>query len=114
MWFWTWAKGLEDEFDGANRRNLRHFIMLHSVGSEDKIPPVFVSPYSQISTENQEITFVDEQAAMEDEPENEERGLYLLADSKEKRLLPRVETTAVFHKLSAGRGVPHAFYGEYP
>ncbi|CAE6360553.1 unnamed protein product [Rhizoctonia solani] len=110
MWFWTWAKGLEDEFDGANRRNLRHFIMLHSVGSEDKIPPVFVSPYSQISTENHEITFVDEQAAMEDEPENEERGLYLLADSKEKRLLPRVETTAVFHKLSAGRGVPHAFY----
>jgi len=28
MIFWTWAKGLEDEFDGSNRRNLRHFISI--------------------------------------------------------------------------------------
>ena len=26
MNFWTWAEGLEDEFDGSNRHTLRHFI----------------------------------------------------------------------------------------
>ncbi|CAE6398379.1 unnamed protein product [Rhizoctonia solani] len=110
MWFWTWAKGLEDEFDGANRRNLRHFIMLDSVGSDEKVSSAVVPAHSHISTMNQEITFVDEQLATEEELENEKLGLYLLADSKERRLLPRVETAAVFHKLSAGKGVPHAFY----
>ncbi|KAJ1300716.1 hypothetical protein OPQ81_002360 [Rhizoctonia solani] len=111
MWFWTWAKGLEDEFDGANRRNLRHFIMLDSVAYDEKVSPPAVTPtYSQTSTANQEITFVDDQLVAEDEVEDEKLGLYLLSDSKERRLLPRVETAAVFHKLSAGRGVPHAFY----
>ncbi|CAE6459525.1 hypothetical protein ACGC1H_004059 [Rhizoctonia solani] len=111
MWFWTWAKGLEDEFDGANRHNLRHFIMLDSVDYDEKAAPATVIlANSQTSTANQEITFVDDQLATEEEFENEKLGLYLLSDSKERRLLPRVETAAVFHKLSAGKGVPHAFY----
>ncbi|CAE6535257.1 unnamed protein product [Rhizoctonia solani] len=111
MWFWTWAKGLEDEFDGANRRNLRHFMMLDSVDYDEKVPPAAVIPaHSQNGTMDQDITFVDDQLATGDELENEKLGLYLLLDSKERRLLPRVETAAVFHKLSAGKGVPHAFY----
>ncbi|CUA70967.1 High affinity potassium transporter [Schwanniomyces occidentalis] [Rhizoctonia solani] len=111
MWFWTWAKGLEDEFDGANRRNLRHFIILDQVDHDDKFSSSAIIPaHSQTSTVNQEVTFVNDQFAPENELDNEKLGLYLLSDSKERRLLPRVETTAVFHKLSAGKGVPHAFY----
>ncbi|KAF8737866.1 potassium transporter, partial [Rhizoctonia solani] len=110
MWFWTWAKGLEDEFDGANRRNLRHFIMLDSIGPDEKFSPAIISAYSQTNTVNEEITSADDQPAMEDGLENEKLGLYLLADRQDRRLLPRVETAAVFHKLSAGKGVPHAFY----
>ncbi|KAF8604432.1 potassium transporter [Ceratobasidium sp. AG-I] len=110
MWFWTWAKGLEDAFDGANRRNLRHFIMLDSINPNEKPSPAIVQGHSNTNTQNQEITFVDDQVATEEELEDEKLGLYLLSDSKEKRPLPRVETTAVFHKLSAGKGVPHAFY----
>ncbi|GAB1525432.1 hypothetical protein RhiTH_008595 [Rhizoctonia solani] len=110
MWFWTWAKGLEDEFDGANRRNLRHFIMLDSIGPDEKFSPAVISTYSQTNTVNEEITSADDQPAMEDDLENEKLGLYLLTDRQDRRLLPRVETAAVFHKLSAGKGVPHAFY----
>ncbi|CAE6432002.1 unnamed protein product [Rhizoctonia solani] len=110
MWFWTWAKSLEDEFDGANRRNLRHFIMLDTIDQFEKISPATIPAHSQTSTANQEITLMDDQLATEDELENEKLGLYLLSDSKERRPLPRVETAAVFHKLSAGKGVPHAFY----
>jgi KUP system potassium uptake protein len=113
MWFWTWAKGLEDEFDGANRRNLSHFIMLDTVGHEKEISsPVIPFRSSHTVSASQEITFVDDQVATEEDLENEKLGLYLLSDTKEKRLLPRVETAAVFHKLSAGKGVPHAFYGQ--
>ncbi|KAG8750690.1 hypothetical protein FRC12_012763 [Ceratobasidium sp. 428] len=112
MWFWTWAKGLEDEFDGANRRNLRHFIMLDTVDANEKgaPAPTPVLPYEGTQSKNQEITFVDEQLATQEELEDEKMGLYLLNDTKERRPLPRVETAAVFHKLSAGKGVPHAFY----
>ncbi|KAG8720565.1 hypothetical protein FRC08_018842 [Ceratobasidium sp. 394] len=111
MWFWTWAKGLEDEFDGANRRNLRHFIMLDTIDPNEKGPtPAPVLPSDATQSKNQEITFVDDQLATQEELEDEKLGLYLLSDTKERRPLPRVETTAVFHKLSAGKGVPHAFY----
>ncbi|KAG9102566.1 hypothetical protein FRC06_001760 [Ceratobasidium sp. 370] len=111
MWFWTWAKGLEDEFDGANRRNLRHFIMLDTIDPNEKGPaPAPVLSYEATQSKNQEITFVDDQLATQEELEDEKLGLYLLSDTKERRPLPRVETTAVFHKLSAGKGVPHAFY----
>lgn len=113
MWFWTWAKGLEDEFDGANRRNLRHFIMLDTIRADEKVSPaVVVSPHSQTASANQEITFVDDQVATEEELEDEKLGLYLLSNTKERQFLPRLETTAVFHKLSTGKGVPHAFYGQ--
>lgn len=39
--------------------------------------------------------------------------LYLIPeDDAHPRLpLPRLPTCAVFHKLTAGRGVPHTFYG---
>lgn len=113
MWFWTWAKGLEDAFDGANRRNLRHFIMLDTINPDEKPAPAVVQSPSSTRSQNQEITFVDDQLATEEELEDEKLGLYLLSDTKERRPLPRVETTAVFHKLSAGKGVPHAFYGTY-
>jgi KUP system potassium uptake protein len=120
MWFWTWAKGLEDEFDGANRRNLRHFIMLDTVDSSEKPAPAILQTDSspagaqiRSQNQNQEITFVDDQLATEEELEDEKLGLYLLSDTKARRPLPRIETTAVFHKLSAGKGVPHAFYGEH-
>ena len=31
MFFWTWAKGLEDSFDSKNRQNLKSFISTGSV-----------------------------------------------------------------------------------
>jgi hypothetical protein len=40
--------------------------------------------------------------------------LYLLQDYNQKRHLARLPTFAVFHKLTGGKGVPHAFYGELP
>ncbi|QRV99501.1 high affinity potassium transporter [Ceratobasidium sp. AG-Ba] len=112
MWFWTWAKGLEDEFDGANRRNLRHFIMLDTIdpGTKTPVPNMATIPVHPSQSINQEITFTDDQLATEEDLENEKLGLFLLSDNKERRPLPRVETAAVFHKLSAGKGVPHAFY----
>jgi KUP system potassium uptake protein len=117
MVFWTWAKGLEDEFDGANRRNLRHFISKvisekptsgaaltqrplasRTVGFEEEDTGVDkVSEATPVVTEDQELT--------------ETVQLFLDVGGQEKVPLPRMSTMAVFHKLSSGKGVPHTFYG---
>ncbi|KIK69708.1 hypothetical protein GYMLUDRAFT_34109 [Collybiopsis luxurians FD-317 M1] len=99
MVFWTWAKGLEDEYDGVNRQNLRHFIW-----REDK------------KVNKNEAN--DEDIQEEEEPDS---AYYYLPTqtfssrdeglSIEKRELTRIPTMAVFHKLTVGRGVPHTFVG---
>jgi KUP system potassium uptake protein len=113
MVFWTWAKGLEDEFDGANRRNLRHFIS--KVISEKPVPP----PPQHLVTSGG-IEFVEEYLAAAlsdhappDEPQDVKQTVQLFLDTEEqdKIPLPRMSTMAIFHKLSSGKGVPHTFYG---
>ncbi|KAJ4491170.1 potassium transporter [Lentinula edodes] len=104
MVFWTWSKGLEDAFDGANRQNLRHFIW-----REDKIP------ISKVK-DSQEIV-----EQVEEEEEVSEPTYYYLPTQSfsskdegleiEKRELTRIPTMAIFHKFTVGRGVPHTFVG---
>ncbi|KAJ7643910.1 potassium transporter [Roridomyces roridus] len=91
MCFWTWAKGLEDKFDGANRLNLRHFIH----------PDI---------DEKQE----DEEAEEEDvDADIKEKTYHHSLDRLEdgKHPLARLQTCAVFHKITRGSGVPHTFVG---
>ncbi|EIN06328.1 potassium transporter [Punctularia strigosozonata HHB-11173 SS5] len=112
MVFWTWAKGLEDEFDGTNRRNLRHFIVPGEAG--------------EIALHVGNAHGYQEDNAIASE---EDRGLspipheyYYMADpdkgnsfndfpDEERRQLVRIPTCAIFHKLSSGKGVPHSFVG---
>ena len=113
MVFWTWAKGLEDEFDGVNRRNLRHFIS--KVISEKPVSPPPLHPVSPGGVE-----FIEEYLAAAlanpappDEPQRVKQTVQLFLDvgEQEKIPLPRMSTMAIFHKLSSGKGVPHTFYG---
>jgi hypothetical protein len=112
MVFWTWAKGLEDQFDGVNRRNLRHIISMEA--TEDTRSPSAESPQSMakvvefdIAISNPEkIDVMDMQG-----PQTERRLQFFLDGGGEKIHLPRVSTMAVFHKLATGKGIPHTFYG---
>jgi len=108
MVLWTSAKGLEDAFDGANRQNLRHFIF-----RDVKPTTIALRP----ETEGNE----QEAKENEDEAEFESATYYISTlrqdgfSSEEKNVrqeVVRIPTMAVFHKLSAGRGVPHTFVGE--
>ena len=131
MIFWTWAKGLEDEFDGSNRRNLRHFISTEVQISEK--PTRAASPSVRSGGEAKDEAVVSEinAAALEDQFK-EEVSLFLHRDApasliqriptgitiedkkgqkEEKLALARLPTCAIFHKLSAGKGAPHTFYG---
>lgn len=115
MVFWTWAQGLEDEFDGANRRNLRHFI------SKTITEKVTYSPTSRpprvVEFAEDEITVAKSAETPEisdgqdSEDITETIQLYLDTGDQEKVPLPRMSTMAIFHKLSSGKGVPHTFYG---
>lgn len=117
MVFWTWAKGLEDEFDGANRRNLRHFIS--KVVSEKSTSGAALTQRPLASRAvgfEEEDTGVDKASeatpvVTEDQELTETVQLFLDVGGQEKVPLPRMSTMAVFHKLSSGKGVPHTFYG---
>jgi KUP system potassium uptake protein len=113
MVFWTWAKGLEDEFDGANRHSLRQFISM-------VVPTKPTSPHPNRSVPLGGVEFIENYlaAALADcaptdrqQSENETIQLVLDTGGREKIPLPRMSTMAIFHKLSYGKGVPHTFYG---
>ncbi|KAF8329370.1 potassium transporter [Cantharellus anzutake] len=136
MLFWTWAKGLEDVFDGENRRNPRHFIINRDsahidekglVASTEFERPGAFSPESHDPrgiTHNGEADSpvrqrnrvvlpgedtIDAEAEAVDEKSQE---LVFYDDVKNKvTTLSRIPTCAIFYKLAPGPGVPHSFYG---
>ncbi|KAE9409281.1 potassium transporter [Gymnopus androsaceus JB14] len=104
MAFWTWAKGLEDGFDGANRQNLRHFLW-----KEDK-PSLGDEVEVDEDDENHDSISYYYQVPIQ-------KALSGKAEDLEKRKLIRIPTMAIFHKLTTGGGVPHTFIGfvrQYP
>ena len=121
MVFWTWAKGLEDRFDGVNRRSLRHFIskeitekinyspVMRRLALGDATPQedtIVETPYEDVG-----VTTAVEQDNLESEPHFLEETKLYLSVGERKTLLPRMSTMAIFHKLSSGKGVPHTFSG---
>jgi len=131
MIFWTWAKGLEDEFDGSNRHNLRHFISTE-VQQMSERPTRAASPSVRSHDDTKDEGGASEMnvATLDDQFRDEvslflHRGISLRRrmttgmitiqekkkQKEEKMVLARLSTCAVFHKLSAGKGVPHTFYG---
>ena len=90
-------QGLEDKFDGANRMNLRHFISPDEKSSEanydedgEKLDPG-LPPYFYLPS-----------------PAEKAAGEKMV---EERRMLQRIPTCAVFHKIASGKGVPHTFIG---
>ena len=100
---------LEDHFDGANRRNLRHFIVTSEKG-EIAMPGLQIP--NSIASDRDEL---------EESVSVEERYYYLARDksatdsvqehAEDRKELVRIPTCAIFHKFAAGRGVPHSFVG---
>jgi len=134
MVFWTWARRLEDTFDGKNRQNLRRFIIQET---EKMGSPVMLSPTGQFSAasgDRDDMTTdnASDEAATTSMQLRQEPPMYFLARVKSPKVtireslndnegekdasgsyvqkeLPRIMSCAVFHKLTHGRGVPHAF-----
>lgn len=112
MLFWTWAKGLEDEFDGKNRRNPRHFIL------NSKNLPKTVTQIDPPNMERDRFEKCDDDptevdvTADTDIDEEEEKGRlrFFNYNTQMTTDLARIPSCAIFHKLTAGRGVPHSFY----
>jgi hypothetical protein len=97
---------LEDTFDSANRKNLRHFIVSSKEIKHEEVP--IARRQSEASSDA-----INEEAL---ETEKHDSVLYYLSSEGEKdearHELVRIPTCAIFHKLSRGRGVPHTFMGK--
>ena len=95
----------EDRFDGAKRRNLRHFIVAGEKGGV------------AIQTDGRphSISYADE---LDDSDSIEQQYYYYASDKiadeeqdEDRREIVRIPTCAIFHKFAAGKGVPHSFIG---
>lgn len=95
MSFWTWSRGLEDAFDGTNRRNLRHFLTLEIHNNHHPIL-TSSSPTTIVKQSDQEDATADAFSLPE------KYDLYLQTADDSKMSLTRIPTCAIFHKMSAG------------
>ncbi|KAF8799021.1 potassium transporter, partial [Phlegmacium glaucopus] len=96
MVLWVWAKRLEDDFDGQNRMNLRHFIRPNEkpqADDDDDISSEDNYPTSYYYVQNPSERVIDDKAV------------------EQRKELQRIPTFAVFHKLAPGKGIPHTFVG---
>lgn len=114
--FWSWAKGLEDRFDGNNRRNLRDIIIRKDESEESDMVAVRVhSPdIEDIEDDHDDLESMrkSERYYVLDDvgPGSGLREVDLHSEpALGLKAMTRIPTCAVFHKLTAGRGVPHTF-----
>lgn len=111
-------QGLEDRFDGHNRRNLRDIIIrkedndmvlrVQSIDSDHIIGEQEENDNAQKSEKYYVLDHSDTKAALTEfdlsSDDNHKSGLKVMA---------RIPTCAIFHKLTTGRGVPHTFISEF-
>jgi len=126
MLFWTWGKGLEDGFDKANRKNLRHFIQEHGSDSMSTIQDAEKDAEDHATGDGvteietpQHVVIDTATAGLV----HRIRGVSYMSRYKvsassdpnemieERRELQRISTCAIFHKFTRGYGVPHTFVG---
>ncbi|KAF8870459.1 potassium transporter [Infundibulicybe gibba] len=106
MTLWTWAKSLEDDFDGANRKNLRHFIQQNE---KTGVSVNVRAANGAITEQSQALYYLPATNTHSDSDiDAKERAS---ADEPEWRELQRIPTCAIFHKIAQGKGVPHTFVG---
>ncbi|KAJ7797662.1 potassium transporter [Mycena olivaceomarginata] len=99
MSFWTWAKGLEDKFDGEHRENIRHFILPDGDQEEEDEDDEIEEAEAETDTKVKDMTY------------SYRVGAYGEKDVGERQPLVRLPTCAVFHKIARGQGAPHTFIG---
>lgn len=102
------AQGLEDAFDGNHRTDLQRVIVREhlesTVGAHD-VPEIEYTYREEDAKSNPEKYYVCD---AEDRVIN---ALLPTPESSNLLQLARLPTCAVFHRLTAGKGVPHSFAG---
>jgi len=116
MIFWTWARGLEEDFDGTNRRNLHDFLIPNNVSSD----PGVVSDDTNNSDDSpglqlRRVSITRRRPPLPGITEDGELrrdSLTFIDDETGTEIdLVRLATCAIFHNLSSGNSIPHDFYG---
>jgi KUP system potassium uptake protein len=90
-------QALEDDFDGKNRMNLRHFI--HQKG--------LTNGESNVDIQVESMKDMSYYMVKDGSSSVGEKNDGALSE------ITRIPSTAVFHKLTSGQGVPHTFTGTY-
>lgn len=113
MWYYCWyhLQGLEDEFDGANRKNLRHFIQqdeAYGVTFQYKEGDHDITTHDGSESDSDPTYYY--MPEFPSRPTGESKSIGEIVKLERKKL-QRIPTCAVFHKIAEGKGVPHTFIG---
>lgn len=105
-------QSLEDEFDGANRMNLRHFIGLRPASSTQSRRHSITAIEQEDNEAGNAVTlpemyFVQKAGAHDQDLLQDEK----IATVDDHQDLARIPVCAVFYKIAQGQGVPHTFIG---
>lgn len=109
MLFWTWGRDLEDTFEGSRRKNLNKVVLKE--GSK----PVDLQ-LDHLPTLNHQLSHTEDDADHIKKVSNElptavipDDHLWIKDANEAMQKLERIDTLAIFHKTSEGKGTPHAF-----
>jgi len=121
MVFWSWGRGLEDNFDDAHHQRLTHLIVKDRSQEQTALrlpssPVVKIHklPLEESGSSHALHTLTQKDAEPEDEMVkpvvHEDSDLYFQKDDGSLVPLARIPVMSIFHKnASTGQGVPHAF-----
>lgn len=111
---------LEDTFDRENKRNLTRVILHHEPGAKSpacglKDKKIAFAPAKRVrSSDPIAISQLSRRTSIAHRSEglrqDEHGGLYVARTNSEDLIkVQRIPTLAIVHKLTEGKGVPHAF-----
>ena len=110
-------QGLEEEFDGTNRRNLHDFLIPNNVSAAGASSDGTHDGEDDAGFRLRRVSLTHRRPVLpgiaEDGPELARRDSLTFIDDEAgtEMDLVRIPTCAIFHNRSSAQGIPHAFYG---
>lgn len=102
-------QGLEDAFDGANRKDAHQLIFITRKTENDE--PLGEQTVVEMESSLEDESYGKEKYFIRDHDDSANATFVSRDDAQSMLQLARLPTCAVFHRLTAGKGIPHSFAG---
>ena len=106
----AYDQGLEDDFDGANRKDVHRLILRQD--QDTQMAEETLDQVAHTATSSTDDDLPKEKYFIRDSDGDVASNAFLPQKETQSMLeLTRLPTCAVFHRLTSGDGIPHSFAG---